>query len=330
MGRQAFTMAWRNAGQTAEIHIDYDASYDPATNSSKVKMSGVEFHDGLVGYTAGRIYFNGTEVMAINGMSTAWYPVSAPEVTVPHNDDGSGSFTISFAPYGAGYSQFHVQPRNTSANFVISETSRTVSLDGMQRKFTLHITSGKGSTTTVKNGGTALWDGATITYGDTLSVTCAASTGYRLTKNPTGSIVVSGDVSVSSEAAVNSYTLSTAFGEHLSAAVERTSSPLQGAAKGKLSGGNTVYYGDVLKFTYSVDTGYKVTNATVNGIPFTSGKTTDVKSNIAVVVSTDVLAVVHISNGGEFGLYLVEIVSGGSASLYQPHIVNGGVWKPYM
>lgn len=107
-----------------------------------------------------------------------------------------------------------------------------------------------------------LSSGATIYYGDVLSITYTASTGYSLGNKGKTSITVTGNVTSSdiyTSATVNSYKVSWNTGTGYAIAVKRTSSPLKGASTGALNNGATIYYGDVLSVTYTASTGYSVT-----------------------------------------------------------------------
>ena len=109
----------------------------------------------------------------------------------------------------------------------------------------------------------ALSNGATVYYGDVLSISYGANSGYTLTGQGSTSITVSGNVTASSiyaSAKVNSYTVSWNTGTGYSISVSRTSSPKAGAATGNLSNGATIYYGDVLSVSYSASTGYSLSN----------------------------------------------------------------------
>ena len=67
--------------------------------------------------------------------------------------------------------------------------------------------------------------------------------------------------------------------------VNRTSSPNQGAELGNLSDGSTIYYGDVLVVTYSIDSGYEVNEHTINGNNITSGQTITVTEALDITVT---------------------------------------------
>ena len=106
-------------------------------------------------------------------------------------------------------------------------------------------------------------NGDKVYYGDVLSVSYAANTGYTLTEQGSTTITVSGNVTSSgifASVKVNSYTVSWNTGTGYSISVSRTSSPNAGAATETLSNGSTVYYGDILSVSYSAATGYSLSD----------------------------------------------------------------------
>lgn len=115
----------------------------------------------------------------------------------------------------------------------------------------------------------ALSNGEVVYYGDVLSVTYTASTGYTISSNGSTSITVNGHVTSSiiyATANVNSYTVSWNTGTGYSITVNRISSPLKGAATGTLSSGATIYYGDTLSVAYSKDDYYRITSNGVTSV----------------------------------------------------------------
>lgn len=107
----------------------------------------------------------------------------------------------------------------------------------------------------------ALSNGSAVYYGDELSVTYTASTGYTINSKGRTSVTVTDNVTSSeiyATASVNQYTASWGTGDGYSIAVKRTSSPLKGASTGALSSGATVYYGDVLNVTYTKSDFYTI------------------------------------------------------------------------
>lgn len=108
--------------------------------------------------------------------------------TVTHNADGSASVTLAMAginlyKYASGVEKYIRLDGTYSGNADISAA----------RTFTLSISAGTGSTITVRRGSTTLANGASITYGDTLTITCTPNTNYKLlTLTLNGSSISSG------------------------------------------------------------------------------------------------------------------------------------------
>lgn len=201
-----------------------------------------------------------------------------------------------------------------------------------KNSYTLSISAGTGSSITVMRGTTSLSNGATIYYGDSLTITVSANTGYqnaRVTVNSSSftsgdTHTVTGNVSAVSSATLTTYTLSVATNAGITLNVIRTASPIGGGASGLLSNGATLYRNDVLSVSYSVAGGYQLDTATVNGSAVSSSPYT-VSSNMAVVVLAEVGAMVYI--GGE--TYQAYIYNGSSWEQYQAYIYNGSSWVAY-
>lgn len=121
-----------------------------------------------------------------------------------------------------------------------------------------------------------LSSGEAIYYGDTLSVTYTASTGYTLTSKGATSITVSGNVTSSqiyATAKVNAYTVSWNTGTGYTITVKRTSSPKQGASTGTLANGAPIYYGDTLTVTYTRADYYRITSSGITSKTVTGNVT---------------------------------------------------------
>lgn len=198
------------------------------------------------------------------------------------------------------------------------------------KTFKLSISDGTGAVISVKRNGTALSNGATLTYGDEITITFEASAGYELTytSHTSGdSYTVTADVSVSATATVLSYLLSISQGQGTTVMVKRTSSPKQGASTGSLSDGATVYYSDVLDITITAKDGYKLSSATVNGSAFYSGNSHTVTGavNVAAVA---LLYAYLIGSGSIQRKYVAQIKRGGVEKTYVGYIKQGGGWNP--
>lgn len=82
------------------------------------------------------------------------------------------------------------------------------------------------------------------------------------------------------------FTLSITNTVQVTVNVNRTSSPNQGAELGNIPDGSTIYYGDVLVVTYSIDSGYEVDEHTINGNTLTSGQNVTVTESIDITVTS--------------------------------------------
>lgn len=145
-----------------------------------------------------------------------------------------------------------------------------------------------------------LSNGTKIYYGDTLSVTYTASTGYTISSKGSTSITVTGNVTSSdiyATAIVNSYTVSWSTGTGYSIAVNRTSSPYQGASTGSLNSGATVYYGDVLSVTYAASTGYTLGSTGSTSITV-SGNVTSSEIYATATANSYTYNIVYVSSNG--------------------------------
>ena len=127
---------------------------------------------------------------------------------------------------------------------------------------------------------------ATIYYGDVLSISASATTGYNTPTYKLSATTVTGNVTTTlTSGSVKSFTLTisskpTGVSAHT---VSRTSSPLKGASTGALSSGSTIYYGDVLSASATATTGYNNpslnwTSKTVTGALTSTATAGSVKS----------------------------------------------------
>lgn len=170
-----------------------------------------------------------------------------------------------------------------------------------------------------------------VYYGDVLQVYFGTVDGYTLTSaTVNGSPFASGNtftvasaVTVATSATVNAYSLTISAGAGITLSVVRTSSPLAGAATGALSSGDTVYYNDVLKITYSANSGYAIETATLNGTAFNSGASHTVSAAVSVSVTAKLMGAIQIDDGSSFGMYLVYIDNGSSWEQLVPYIDDG-------
>lgn len=109
--------------------------------------------------------------------------------------------------------------------------------------------------------------------------------------------------------------------------VLRSSSPIGGGDSGLLSDGAVLYYNDAITVTYSINQGYQLNTATVNGedISVTGRKAVTVSSNLVVVITVDLGAIVYIGNEA----YQAFIGDGTSYGQYEAFFGNGSGYDPY-
>lgn len=158
--------------------------------------------------------------------------------------------------------------------------------------YTLTINQGTGTTISVKKGSTILNNGATISYGDSLTISISANTGYNLGTHTvngnnftSGTYNVTGAVTVVSTASVKSFIIEIPTINNCTFSVIRTSSPLQSASTGTLSNGNTIYYNDVISITAEASPGYGISTLQVNNTDFENGTSITVTKTVTISVS---------------------------------------------
>ena len=180
-----------------------------------------------------------------------------------------------------------------------------------------------------------LEEGSLIHAGSVLQMWRSAADGYTLTEAHFGgggvlengaTHTVTGDTTVTITADVNSYslTINPSIGSNI--IVNRTSSPLKGAATGNITSSDPIYYNDSLTITFVALPGYGLVTTTVNGSDFTSGNTHTVTDNVTVATTTKQLGLVYIDNGSGFDAYLIYIDNGSSWEQYAPYLDNGSDW----
>lgn len=141
---------------------------------------------------------------------------------------------------------------------------------------------------------------ATIHYGDILTISATKVTGYN-SPTVTGSpVTVSGNVATSSyitRGSVISYTFTKSTISNLTSyRVRRTSSPLQGAPSTVLTGGETLYYNDILDIDELYPaTGWRATATT----PITV--TTNILTSSYITMSRRTYTVTLYKSGGTGG-----------------------------
>lgn len=324
--------------QAKGVSVDNQGLYSWGTNSySYIKVNGTKIYES----TVDAVGYNLAPKVNLDNSGT-WKDIASNSSSVPsswnyivsHNDNGAASVVFGF--YGdINYlgSSYYYQHFSGSAD---SELTSTLNLSE-NRSFTLSISAGTGSSITVKKGQTTLSDGATVKYGDSLTISFAALTGYQLDSHTVNgqaftsgnNYTVIGAVNVAAIASVLQYALSIFEGPQTSIVVNRTSSPLEGAATGALTDGATIYYNDVLEITFAASLGFSLSTHTVNESTFESGDDITVTSDIYVAATSNVDCFVEIGNDVNFDQYTIHIGNGTSFDTYQAYIGNGTSWEPY-
>lgn len=209
--------------------------------------------------------------------------------------------------------------------------------------YTLTIGSGTGYTITVNRtsskyggGSTGVLSNGTIYYGDTLTITFTASTGYTLntrTVNSTSvtsntyTCTVKDNVSVAATVAVNMYILYINEGTGCTITVKRTSSPNKGAGTGNLSNGNYIYYGDVLTIKFKALEAYELVTNIVNGSDFSSGSSyTVTTSDVTVAATAKLMGLVYVYDGKDLTKFLVYVYDGKAWMQYMPYVYSDSGW----
>jgi uncharacterized repeat protein (TIGR02543 family) len=218
---------------------------------------------------------------------------------------------------------------STSVTVTDNVTASSIYCTAAVNQYTASWNGGTGYTISVKRTssplkGAATGDltsGATVYYGDVLSVTYTAKTGYTISNKGSTSVTVNGNVTSSNiyaTASVNAYTVSWNTGTGYSIAVSRTSSPLKGASTGNLSSGATVYYGDVLSVNYTASTGYSISTKGSTSVTVTGNVTASQIYATASVNSYTYNVVYKSSNGTNLGSSTATYQYGTTNSISAP------------
>ena len=119
--------------------------------------------------------------------------------------------------------------------------------------------------------------GATVYYGDVISVTYTAATGFDISSKGQTSITVNNQNITASSIYANAtpkvYTVNWTDATGVDIVVKRTSSPYANASITNLSKGATIYYGDKLTISYTAKTGYTLGNYGITSSTVTSNLT---------------------------------------------------------
>jgi len=309
-------------GGSQTLRVNWSETYDQSANTSNVTITSLQLKSntwvGQAYYGNMVIKINGTTAITLTESNNSAFlnnfdtfatvnnsgsTITGSVNNIPHNADGTKMVSISIA------ANSYTNPIFWSAdpgqiNFTAG--SQNITLTSIPRQYTLSISQGTGSAITVKRGATTLSNGATITYGDVLTITFAANTGYTLgahtvngsTFTSGGTHTVTGNVTVVSSASLQTFALSINAGTGSSIMVKRGSATIANVNGSTYNG--TVTYGDVLTITFMTSSGYTIGTHTVNGTAFTSGGTHTVSGAVTIIstasVTTGTLSITQGAN----------------------------------
>ena len=334
----------------AVVNINYTTSYNPSTNQTT-------FTFGECTYSYSGRDKHSTSIYTEIWVTADWDPNTAVGATLSISsttNGGTKTFTGTPSP-----STLTVQHASTAGNKIGAYSSSTKigvypfsnstglyyydgNIDGSITSTTLYtfhknVSSGVNvsTITNTSNNYVELEEGSLIHVGSVLQMWRSAADGYTLTEAHFGgggvlengaTHTVTGDTTATITADVNSYSLTVNPSIGSNIIVNRTSSPLKGAATGSITSSDPIYYNDVLAITFVALPGYGLVTTTLNGSDFTSGNTHTVTDNVTVATTTKQLGLVYIDNGSGFDAYLIYIDNGTSWEQYAPYLDNGSDW----
>ena len=327
------------------IQFSMAETYNTATRKSDLVFSdfqirAVDSQANTTSYVGGSITVtvNGTAYTIFSAAASAGiYKVTANGAynTVLVNSTGEAwSYSLSGLSRGndgklsVEVSWNGITLNNYYSGFGITVSgTETVTLTTVAASYALSISAGTGSAITVSrtsspNQGAftgGLSHGAVIYYGDVLTITFGASTGYDLTAHTVNgssfesgnTLTVSAAVSVSASATLKSYTLTVSSDGHAVVTVKHGSTAL--------NSGDSISHFDVLTVTVSPKSGWKIRAADINGTaisPETAVSYT-VSGPVTVTATTEALSNVFVDVDGSKKRVLVIIDDNGERKIYR-------------
>ena len=312
-------------GSNANLRLKLEQSYDAASNRSTLTVT----MQGRAPNYAGRfrlldnalVQLNGTALLSGGGSGTgglgycinyqadsAWHDLTVEAsgqtctwtATVDHAADGRATAAFSVTARLFFSDSYYVTFYNQSGSQALDET----------RTFSLSISAGTGSAVTVLRNGTALSNGAVLSYGDRLTVNFAAQSGYTLLTHTLngasfssgGTHTVTGAVTVAATAVRKTYTLS------VSAGAGSTVTVLQNGTA--LPDGAVITHGDTLTVRFAAQAGYELLTHTLNGASFPSGGTHTVSGAVAVAATARRLGILRLDTGSAVRRYRLLLDTG--------------------
>lgn len=330
---------------TLSVQFTMTETFDTATRKSDLRFSDfrIKAEDPMGNTTS---YVGGTIRVTVNGTTTTVFSATASAGTYKVTANGSfnsvlvnssgeaWSYSLSGLSRGndgklsVEVSWNGITLNNWYSGFGITVSgTETVTLTTVAASYGLSISAGTGSAITVSRTGSpnqgaftgGLSHGAVIYYGDVLTISFSADTGYDLTAHTVNgssfesgnTLTVSAAVSVSASATPKSYTLTISSDGHAVVTVMRGSTAL--------NSGDSISHFDVLTVTVSPKSGWKISAADINGTavsPETAVSHT-VSGPVTVTVITAALSNVFIDTDGGKKRVLVIIDDNGERKIYR-------------
>ena len=310
-------------GSVAQLRLKLETSYHAATNRSTLTVTmqarAPRYGGRFQLLNNALVELNGSTLFSGGGSASFDYYVDFAGDSAWHDltDGTSGQVCrwtamVDHAADGRATAAFSVTARlyySESYFMTFYGLSGSQTLDET-RTFSLSISAGTGSTVTVLRNGSALSNGATLTYGDRLTVNFAAQSGYTLlTHTLNGASFASGDthtvtdaVTVAATAVRKTYTLS------VSAGAGSTVTVLQNGTA--LPDGAVITHGDTLTVRFAAQAGYELLTHTLNGASFPSGGTHTVSGAVAVAATARRLGILRLDTGSAVRRYRLLLDTG--------------------
>lgn len=288
----------------AVVKIPYSISYNRAANTTTV-----DFDTASVAYV-GRNHYGTSSSFEISvqgndsseaatcsisthgtttgGVSTFYDTPQPSSVVVQHSGSGEKSVTIGASGYVKVYIGSSSEQSTIYGNGSVDETSGS--------RYSLSIQTNEGITLSVTRDGIDLANGALLSKDEVLSISFSVSQYYNLQQHTLNGLdistgdshTVAGDVVIAVIASAKSYTLNLVPDANSIIQVNRTSSPIGGAAQGYLSHGATLYAQDRLSISCYAKTGYTVLTKTINGVDLDESQVVIVDQDVTIAVTSAV------------------------------------------
>ena len=215
----------------------------------------------------------------------------------------------------------------TSGDIHTVSASVAVAVSAILKTFKLTISAGTGTTITVLKSGAALANGATITYGDKLTVNFELNAGYILQSHTvndadftSGDVhEVTGNVTVAATAIPGSYKLTIQQGEGTIITVTKDGQIL--------ASGDAVGYRDQVMILFETEEGYDLQTHTANGEELGSRESYTVTEDVTVAATASLkqfVLSVSVNEGGTVTVERTASAGGGIGQLQNGEVLYYG------